>query len=97
MTDIYQEIVRIKSEGEEAALVTVVSATGSTPREEGAKMLVRGDGSIIGTIGGGRIEAQAIKEALETIMKGRPQRLSFSLKEGGGVGDDMRWGHGSIY
>ncbi len=86
MTDIYQEIVRIKSEGEEAALVTVVSATGSTPREEGAKMLVRGDGSIIGTIGGGRIEAQAIKEALETIIKGRPQRLSFSLKEGGELG-----------
>jgi len=86
MTDIYQEIVRIKGEGEEAALVTVVSATGSTPREEGAKMLVRADGSIIGTIGGGRIEAQAIKEALETIIKGRPQRLSFSLKEGGELG-----------
>lgn len=86
MTDIYQEIVRIKSKGEEAALVTVVSATGSTPREEGAKMLVSGDGSIIGTIGGGRIEAQAIKEALETIIKGRPQRLSFSLKEGGELG-----------
>jgi len=83
MTDIYQEIVRIKAEGEEAALVIVVSATGSTPREEGAKMLVRADGSIIGTIGGGRIEAQAIKEALEAIREGKPQRLCFSLKEGG--------------
>ncbi len=86
MTDIYQEIVRIRAEGEEAALVTIVSATGSTPREQGAKMLVRADGSIIGTIGGGRIEAQAIKEALEAIRKGRPQRLRFSLKEGGELG-----------
>ncbi|MBC8429699.1 MAG: XdhC family protein, partial [Dehalococcoidia bacterium] len=50
MTDIYQEIVRIKAEGEEAALVTIVTTTGSTPREEGAKMLVKADGSILGTI-----------------------------------------------
>ena len=86
MTDIYQEIVRVKAEGEEAALVTVISVTGSTPREEGAKMLVRADGSIVGTIGGGRIEAQAIKEALEAIRRGRPQRVSFSLEEGGELG-----------
>jgi len=86
MTDIYKEIVRIKTEGEEAAVVTVVSATGSTPREEGAKMLVRADGSIVGTIGGGRIENQAIKEALEVIRKGKPKRLSYSLKEGGELG-----------
>ena len=86
MTDIYQEIVRVQAKGEEAALVTVVSATGSTPREEGAKMLVKADGSIVGTIGGGRIEAQAIKEALEVIRKGRPQRLCFSLKERGELG-----------
>ena len=86
MTDIYEEIVRIRVEGEEAALVTVVSATGSTPREEGAKMLVRAGGSIMGTIGGGRIEDQAIKEALEVIRKSKPKRLSFSLKEGGELG-----------
>ena len=49
MPDIYQEIVRIRAEGEEAALVTIVSAIGSTPREEGAKMLVRANGSIVGS------------------------------------------------
>ncbi len=75
ITDIYQEIVRIKAEGEEAALVTIVSVSGSTPREEGAKMLVRADGSIMSTIGGGRIEAQVIKEAVEVIRNGKPQRL----------------------
>jgi xanthine dehydrogenase accessory factor len=79
MTDIYQEIVRIKAEGEEAALVTIVSATGSTPREEGTKMLVRADGSILGTIGGGSLEAQIIEEAAKVIKQGKPKRLHFSL------------------
>jgi xanthine dehydrogenase accessory factor len=79
MDDIYQEIVRIKAEGGEAALVTVVSASGSTPREEGAKMLVRPDGSIFGTIGGGSLEARVIKEAIGVIRQGKPKRHHFTL------------------
>jgi len=79
MEDIYREIVKVKTEGEEAALVTVVRASGSTPREEGAKMLVRPDGSIIGTIGGGSLEAQVIKEAVKVIRQGKPKRLHMSL------------------
>lgn len=86
MTDIFEEILKVKAEGGEAALVTVISATGSTPRKEGAKMLVRADGSIVGTIGGGKIEVQAIQEALEVISKGSSKRLSFSLKEGDELG-----------
>ena len=82
MPDIYQEIVKIRAEGGEAALVTIISAIGSTPREEGAKMLVRADGSILGTIGGGSLEAQVCNKALEVIRKGKPQRLHFRLKEG---------------
>lgn len=84
--DIYQEVVRIRDKGEEAALVTVVSASGSTPREEGAKMVVRPDGSILGTIGGGSVEAQIISEAIEIIHKGRPQLLRYRLKEGEELG-----------
>jgi xanthine dehydrogenase accessory factor len=79
MADIYQEIVKIKEKGEEAALVTIVSATGSTPREEGAKMLVKPDGTIAGTIGGGSLEAQVIKEAVAVIKQGKPKRLHMSL------------------
>ncbi len=79
MTDIYQEIVRIKSEGEEAALVTIVTTTGSTPREEGAKMLVKADGSILGTIGGGNLEAQVIEEAIKVIGQGKPKRIHIGL------------------
>jgi len=84
MLDIYQEISKITAEGGEAALVTVVSAQGSTPREAGAKMLLRADGSIVGSIGGGSVEAQLIKKATEVIKRGQPQRHHFSLvpKEG---------------
>jgi xanthine dehydrogenase accessory factor len=84
--DIYQEITKIRDEGGEAALATVISASGSTPREEGAKMLVRSDGSILGTIGGGSIELQVIKEALEVIKKEKPKHLCYNLKEGGDLG-----------
>jgi len=79
MDDIYQEIVRVKAEGEEAALVTVVGASGSTPREEGAKMLVRLDSSILGTIGGGSLEAQIIMEAVKVIKQGKPKHIRRSL------------------
>ena len=75
MTDIYQELARIRAEGDEVALVTVISASGSTPREEGAKMLVRADGSITGTIGGGSMEKRVIKEAVTAIKTGKPQKL----------------------
>lgn len=84
MADIYHEIVRIRDEGEGAALVTIVSAIGSTPREEGTKMLVKADGSIIGSIGGGSVEAQVCDQAMEVIRKGKPQRLHLSLKAGEG-------------
>ena len=88
MNDIYQEIVRVKAEGEEAALATIVSVTGSTPREEGAKMLVRLDGSISGTIGGGSLEAKIIEEAIKVIKQGKPKHHHFTLtdQEAGEVG-----------
>ena len=87
MPEIYQEIARITAEGEEAALATIVGASGSTPREVGAKMLVRADGSIVGTIGGGSLEAQTIKQAVRAIKQGQSQRLHFNLTaEGGELG-----------
>jgi len=82
MLDIYQEIVRLTAEGKEAAVVTIVSTSGSAPREEGAKMLVKADGGILGTIGGGSLEAQVCQKAIEVIRQGKPQRLHFRLKEG---------------
>jgi len=86
--DVYEEIVRLKGTGESAALATIIGTEGSTPREAGAKMLVREDGTLFGTIGGGRLEAQVIKEALTVIRKEEPRTFHYDLtgKEAAGVG-----------
>jgi xanthine dehydrogenase accessory factor len=79
MQDLYEEIVRIKEEGKRGVLVTVVRTQGSTPREVGAKMLVHEDGSTSGTIGGGRLEAAVIKDALDTLTTGEPRTIRHDL------------------
>jgi xanthine dehydrogenase accessory factor len=81
MIDIYEEIVKLKKAGKSAAVATVISARGSTPREEGSKMLVRSDGSIVGSIGGGNLEALVQKAALEIIASGKAQTIHFDLSE----------------
>jgi len=65
--------------GTSAALATVVATRGSTPQKVGAKLLVRGDGSIAGTLGGGAVEAEAIREARESLASGRAIRREYAL------------------
>ncbi len=84
--EIYREIARLSAEGREAAVATVTVASGSTPREEGAKMLVRADGSIMGTIGGGSIEKKVIQEALAVIRDGKPKKVAYRLQATGELG-----------
>lgn len=66
--------------GEPAVLVTVAEAKGSTPREAGAKMLVRPEG-IVGSVGGGQLELLAIDAARRLIADGgdRPELMRYSL------------------
>jgi xanthine dehydrogenase accessory factor len=88
MIDIYEEILRLNTEGGSAALATIISTEGSTPRETGAKMLVRENGTISGTIGGGSLEGQVIKEALKVIRDDRPRTFHYDLtgKEADSIG-----------
>lgn len=79
MVDIYQEIMRIKSEGETAALATIISIKGSTPREVGSKMLIKSDGTIFGSIGGGNLEALVCQEASKAMKEGKSKVLHFDL------------------
>jgi len=65
--------------GTAAALCTIIQTKGSTPRKAGAKMLVYKEGSIVGTIGGGEIEARVIEEAVDSIQSGESKVLSFDL------------------
>lgn len=63
------------------ALVTVAAVRGSTPREAGAKMIVLAD-SIIGTIGGGNLEFQAIDRARALLAEGRSEPLLADIALG---------------
>ena len=79
--DVYEELIRERDAGRSCALAVIVNATGSIPSYETAKMLVREDGSIVGTVGGGAGEAAVIREAKEAIASGRPRMVSFDLHE----------------
>lgn len=76
---VYEALIEAQQAGEAVALATVVSVKGSVPRHAGSKMLVRGDGSIIGTVGGGAMEALVIKVALEALADGQTRMPSYTL------------------
>lgn len=76
---IYTELQKILKENRQAILCLVTKTTGSTPRHAGSKMLVLPDGSFLGTIGGGEIEARVIQEALTLFKKCGTKNLSYDL------------------
>lgn len=61
--------------GRRVVLATIVRASGSTPRRQGAKMVVRADGSIAGTIGGGAFEAMVGEDARDLLAQDEPRPL----------------------
>jgi xanthine dehydrogenase accessory factor len=77
--DIFEEIVRLRHEGKRAALATIVHTNGSIPSYESSRMLVREDGSIAGTIGGGCVEAEVWAAAKEVIKVEAPRKMVFNL------------------
>src|SRR5512139_494658 len=81
MMEIYEEIVRLKKDGRASAVATIVQCVGSSPQKEGAKMLVRDDGSVFGTMGGGCLEAEVIQAAVMVIKDGYPRTLPIELTE----------------
>jgi xanthine dehydrogenase accessory factor len=79
--EVFAAVADALERGELAALVTIVSTTGSTPQRVGAKMLVFGDGRIVGTIGGGCYENDAFWKAREAIASRRPQLVRYELSD----------------
>src|SRR5262249_15090903 len=77
--DVFDELVRLRLAGQKAALATIVSVRGSIPSYESAKLLVREDGSMVGTIGGGCVEAEVWNAAREVIRTEQPRKMSFNL------------------
>ncbi len=83
MTDLelYEEMARLARRGEPFAVVTVIAHGGSSPRKAGTKMLVRGDGTTLGTVGGGRVEQEALEAARSALADGEVRTLEFVLTE----------------
>ena len=79
--DIYEEIVKLRQEGRRGAVATIVNVRGSIPSFKTAKMLVRDDGSIVGTIGGGCVEAEVWQAARDVMEAEKPRTLTFNLNQ----------------
>src|SRR5216684_6309728 len=79
--DLYEEIVRLRKDGRRSAVATIVNVRGSIPSFKTAKMLVRDDGSIVGTIGGGCVEAEVWQAAREVMESEKPRTLTFNLNQ----------------
>src|SRR5436305_4748294 len=79
--EVFAAVAEALERGEAAALVTIVSTTGSTPQRVGAKMLVFGDGRLVGTIGGGCYENDAFWKAREAITERKPRLVHYELSD----------------
>ncbi len=79
--DIYAEIAKLRREGRKAALATIIQVQGSIPSYESSKILIRDDGSIVGTVGGGCVEAEVWSVGQEVMREEKPRRLHFNLNQ----------------
>jgi xanthine dehydrogenase accessory factor len=77
--EVLEAVLRAEETGAPAALVTVIATEGSTPQKAGAKMVVYPDGSLVGTIGGGCVEAEMALRARQVIEARRPQLAEYDL------------------
>jgi xanthine dehydrogenase accessory factor len=77
--DLFEEIVKMRRAGQRGALATIVHTNGSIPSYESSRMLVRDDGTIAGTIGGGCVEAEVWAAAKEVMHKETPRKMVFNL------------------
>ncbi|WP_455538886.1 XdhC family aldehyde oxidoreductase maturation factor [Terrisporobacter sp.] len=77
--NIYEEGARLLENKESFAFASIISSTGSTPRSKGTQMIIREDGSIFGTVGGGKMEASCIEKGIEAIKNKKSFTYYFDL------------------
>lgn len=85
MRTIFENLLTLLENGQDAVLATVVSAQGSTPRGAGSQLLAGRSGLITGTIGGGPGEAQALAMAAELLEEKRSAVWRCELRHGGAL------------
>jgi len=76
---VYEALHLAQANGTPVALATIVSTKGSMPRHAGSKLLIYTDGTIVGTVGGGSMEARVIKVAQEILETGKPRLETYTL------------------
>ncbi len=81
MDDVINALHTAQTNGQAVALATVISTQGSMPRHAGSKMLIYPDGRIVGTVGGGAMEAQVIAAAQEAIKTGDTTLAHYALND----------------
>src|SRR2546425_5960803 len=79
--DIFDEIQKMRQQGRKAALATIVQIRGSVPSFQSAKMLVRDDGSTLGSVGGGCVEAEVWTAAQDVLRDEKSRVMSFDLTD----------------
>lgn len=77
--EISKELAKIRASDEDAALVNAASVRACASTEMATKMLVKIDGSTVGSIGGGELEANVIEAALQVLKQGKPHRLRIGV------------------
>lgn len=83
MWDWIGKLDELKRQNQLAVLVTVIKTTGSTPRKQGAKMIVLPDGSFHGSVGGGVPEYYALKEAMDCLQQAHSRLADVPLQKQG--------------
>ncbi len=79
--DIFDAVARLRAHGGRGVLATVVGTRGSTPGREAMRLLLHEDGTFLGSVGGGCVEAEVVAEAHEVLRRDRPGRRTFRLTE----------------
>lgn len=83
MKKIAEEAIKLLQNGTDFVQATILTSSGSTPREAGAVMLIRADGSIVGTVGGGVLEAHIMKTGLSVLKSGKSIVDEYVLEQSG--------------
>jgi xanthine dehydrogenase accessory factor len=81
VSDLLEELMEARRTGRACALATVAATSGSVPRHPGAKMIVYADGTIAGTVGGGKFESLVIAESLDCLARQQTSLKTWPLRE----------------
>lgn len=85
MDDVLEQLGAWHAQGRAVAMATVVKTSGSTPRREGAKLIVSEDGQLAGSVSGGCVETDVSLHALEALKAGRPRLVSYGISDEMGI------------